>query len=275
MANAASVKLAYYNSLANDITGKFQRLNNLVDNRVANGSYHEEIVRALLRNFLTKRYSIKTGFIYRDDQHISKQLDIIIVDEHTPAAYIFQEGDFAIVLPVAVVGYIEVKTTFSAKEFVSSIENIASAKHLMDSPYDSFGAIFGYQTDAPPNDEKIGNWFRKSSLGKLRSTSQTFGPDALILFKDNYSLFHYSPVTKLIGDGLDYHRFKSSAEDELGWQISILLAMIINSCERNSNGSIIRLGLSQANSLVGSGGLDISSDEFVLGLGKQKSGPNT
>ncbi|QQR52000.1 hypothetical protein IPG36_05360 [bacterium] len=92
MANIKSAEISYYDSFAAEMMGKFQRLAKLVNHGGINGDYHEEILRTVLRNFLSKRYSVKTGFIYQDSEHVSKQVDILIIDENVPAAYIFQEG---------------------------------------------------------------------------------------------------------------------------------------------------------------------------------------
>ena len=36
------------------------------------GSYHEEILRTVLRNFLSKRFSVKTGFVYKNESEVSQ-----------------------------------------------------------------------------------------------------------------------------------------------------------------------------------------------------------
>src|SRR3989338_2723259 len=128
MANINAPQIEYFESFANEITSKFRRLQNLVDHPTASGDYHEEILRTVLRNFLSKRFSVKKGFIYAGPEKVSKQIDLLVVDENSPAAYIFQEGDFAIVMPEAVVAVMEIKTTLNAPDFDFSIQNIASAK---------------------------------------------------------------------------------------------------------------------------------------------------
>ena len=269
MGNITPVDISYYNSFADELMGKFKRLSHLTAHGGSNGNYHEEILRSLLRNFLTTRYAVKTGFIYKDANNISNQLDIMIVDENSPAAYIFQEGDFAVVLPSAVVAYIEVKTTFSAKEFDGSIKNIASAKRLAENPYDHCGIVFGYQNDTTPNDDRIGGWFERPSTKDL-AANNTLGPNAIILLKDNYSLFRYNTVTTKIGDGLSYHRFSCTEPTEIGWQLSYMLAMVIGANEHRDFQTTHQFGRNQANNLVSTGTLDVSDDEFVFGIGKRK-----
>ena len=95
-----SINQKYFESFANELAGKFRRINHLTTNaRVAIGNYHEEILKVAIKNFLSDRYSVKTGYIYYDDQNISDQVDILIIDENYSFSYLFKEGDFAIVKP--------------------------------------------------------------------------------------------------------------------------------------------------------------------------------
>jgi hypothetical protein len=94
----------YYDSFAKEIISKFQRVRSLVSHNPTNGEYHEEILKVVLKNFLSKRFSVKTGFVYKNEFEVSNQVDIMIVDEYRVSAYIYQEGDFAIVRPSAGLG---------------------------------------------------------------------------------------------------------------------------------------------------------------------------
>src|SRR3989338_6665288 len=124
MANINAPRIEYFESFANEILSKFRRLQSIVGHPTTSGDYHEEIIRTVLRNFLSKRFSVKKGFIYASQDKVSKQIDLIVIDENSPAAYIFQEGDFAIVIPQAVVAVMEVKTTLNAPNFDQALENI-------------------------------------------------------------------------------------------------------------------------------------------------------
>ena len=105
------INFKYLDSFAKELSSKFRRINHLTTSgRTAIGNYHEEILKVALQNFLSKRYSIKTGYIYYDDQNVSNQIDLMIIDENNSFSYLFQEGDFAIVKPDAVVCAIEVKS---------------------------------------------------------------------------------------------------------------------------------------------------------------------
>lgn len=192
MTNIDVPKIEYFESFADEITSKFGRLKHLVEkHNPTQGDYHEEILRVVLRNFLSKRFSVKKGFIYAgvESNQISKQIDLIIIDENSPRAYVFQEGDFAIVYPDAVVAVIEVKTTLNnRKEFVESIKNIAAAKSLMQYagkyPANLTGIVFAY--NGKPGDKKLDNWFKHQELSEFQN-NEVNTPEAIMCFSANRS----------------------------------------------------------------------------------------
>ena len=124
-----SINQKYFESFASESAGKFRRINHLTTNaRVAIGNYHEAILKVAIKNFLSDRYTVKTGYIYFDDQNISDQVDILIIDENYSFSYLFKEGDFAIIKPEAVVCAIEVKSVLNKQNFEQAILNITRAK---------------------------------------------------------------------------------------------------------------------------------------------------
>ncbi|HEY2004681.1 MAG TPA: DUF6602 domain-containing protein [Candidatus Saccharimonadia bacterium] len=270
MANVNRLSTAYFDSFAAEIQGKFHRLSHLVAHAGSNGTYHEEIVRTVLRNFLTKRYSVKTGFIYKDDQQVSRQMDIIIVDENSPSAYIFQEGDFAVVIPEAVVAFVEIKSRLTSQEFNGALKNIASAKFLFEYPTDVAGIIFGYlsgNAGTGLTDARAGSWFRSVVPADFGvGTNKFYGPDAMIWLQDNFSIMRYDIKRNAIGAGLDYRRLKST-DQQSGWQLSILLAMIVGACETREFKHSRQFAETQANRLLGMEVMDVSEEIFVFGQG--------
>lgn len=275
MANVNAVDPSYFNSYAAELVGKFQRISHLVAHSTTTGSYHEDILKSFIAHFLSNRFSIKSGFVFKDNDHVSKQIDIMVVDENYPATYIFQEGDFAIVRPEAVVAVIEVKTTLSAQQFKLSIDNIASAKKLMKFPINLVGAVFGYESDGNNaiTDTKIGNWWRQNPLEQISGNRGDTGPDAVTFFRDNCSLFRYNATTNRIGDGDEYRKFYLGSdvqepEAETGWQLSMLLALIISSCERREFQSARTFGQGQADKLLGSENILVTDHGFKFGVGR-------
>lgn len=273
MANVKSAELSYYDSFAAEMMGKFQRLSGLIAHNGSNGSYHEEILGNVLRNFLSKRYSVKTGFIYQDSLHTSRQIDILIVDENVPAAYIFQEGNFAVVTPRAVIAAIEVKTTLTANSFEDGLRNIASAKQFSEFHVDIAGIIFGYRKDSPPRDATISEWFKRPAAQEVGTQGLKLGPDLITFFKDNYSLMRFNPTNQLINDSENYRKFYQKAtknnQPQIGWQLSVILSLVISVCERNEfRQTHTFTSDSQANKLLRAEKLSMGNDEFKLGVGK-------
>lgn len=285
MAKSASNPIAYYDSFASELTSKFERIKKLIPNRESSGDYHEEIIRVALRNFLPKRYSIKKGFIYADGDIYSKQVDILIIDENVPSAYIFQEGEFAIVRPSSVIAAVEVKSQFDKPRFAQALRNIASVKSLYDAIEGRkiTTAIFGYKGTEPQKD-KLHEWFTCEAANELKD-KQHLGPDLILFFRYETILARYNPETKLIGDSEYYHAFvqsdeigKPSDDQGSGWQLTVLLSHILNSCQRcNNSGPIIALsgGPSEANLLLKSARFTITADAFKLGEGGADYTPPT
>lgn len=235
--NINAPNIEYFESFADEITSKFRRLQNLVGHPTASGDYHEEVLRSVIRGFVSKRFSVKRGFIYAGKDKVSKQLDIIIIDENFPAAYIFQEDDFAIVVPDAVCAVIEVKTTLNASNFDMSINNIASAKELVDDPTKITGLVFGFDA-TDPNNENLDVWFKRPEVSKYYEKAH-LTPDAILFFKGETLLVKCNDQARIGSDGRYYHRFSGSDENDaallgVAYQLSVLLALIVNSCEAKS-----------------------------------------
>lgn len=237
MANINPLKIEYFESFANEITSKFRRLQNIVKHPTSDGDYHEEILRNVLRNFLSKRFSVKKGFIYAgsESNQVSKQIDVMIIDENSPAAYIFQEGDFAIVIPHAVVAVMEIKTTLNSDGFEAALENIRLAKSLMEFPTNITGIVFGF--DGKPADETLGNWFKNSVASSFKGR-EVYAPETIMFFNDSYMLVRCNEEYKIRSDGKHYYPLIGGNDEikegmnSIAYQLSLLLAMIINACEQ-------------------------------------------
>lgn len=238
MANINAPNLEYFESFANEIEGKFRRLQKIIKHPTATGDYHEEILRSVLRNFLSKRFSVKKGFIYSGPDKVSKQIDLMVIDEDSPAAYIFQEGDFAVVLPQAVAAVMEIKTTLNAKAFDESLENIASAKSLMDYPSNLTGIIFGFSGTGPNsrNLDRFVAWFNRPIPKKFEDQTQMI-PDAIMFFDAKSLLVRCNEEGQMAPQGQYYHLTGTDDVGELHgahYQLSIILAIIISACERKA-----------------------------------------
>ncbi len=268
MGNINAPKIEYFESFASEIQSKFQRVKNLVDHTVSSGDYHEEIIRTVLRNFLTKRYSVKKGFIYKGEGEVSRQIDILIIDENAPAAYLFQEGDFAIVLPTAVIAVLEVKTTLTKPEFKLAVENLASAKRLMEFPITLPAIIFGYQGTIP-SDENLDTWFRETPLPEDR---EELAPTVMMFSEAGKLLTPCSEDGSFQLSGKHYYKIFRSDDtkvnnNDLGWQLSVMLAIIITACEGKENARTRSLATGYGGQLIQSQGAQKSHERFTFGHG--------
>lgn len=272
MANIVDTPVTYFDGFATELDGKFQRLRHLTNHNGASGNYHEEILRVVLRNFLTKRYSVKTGFIYKDESRVSNQLDIMVIDEMCPAAYIFQEGDFAIVMPQAIVAVIEVKTTLDVTECETALENIESAKKLFRRPDKPLGIIVGYQSQykgsSRMDNKKLSNRFKSDVAKRLKENDEQWAADAFIWLNDNFTALRYEPATKTICEGEYYHSFENPS-GEYGWQLSVLLSMVVSSCGHKADATQSwRYGEELAGKYLHWGLMEVSDEGFKMGVGK-------
>ncbi|QQG40561.1 MAG: hypothetical protein HYV37_03260 [Candidatus Levyibacteriota bacterium] len=269
MANINAPDIEYFESFVDEIKGKFQRIKTLTSHRVTSGDYHEEILRTIIRNFLTKRYSVKKGFIYKGKGDVSNQIDIMIVDETMPAAYLFQEGDFAIVIPEAVIAILEVKTTLNAGDFDNAVENIASAKRLSKFKVNPFSIIFGY-SGTTPSDKNLNKWFKRPSPTKLKEDF-VLGPNAIMFFKDGCLLTRHKDNGGWDSNGKYYHKaFRDPPVSDSGWQLSIILAMIISACETGEMRRTHFFPANIAGRLIQGEGSSISHNRFSFGEGISK-----
>lgn len=141
------IDLQFYEGLAKEFVGKVGRLNHFIKHPLLIGQYHEEVLKNTIKAFLPERYSIKTGFVFVDKETVSKQIDILVIDENEPTSYFFQEGNFVIVHPDAVVCGIEVKTHLDKSAFEDAVENIKSLRQMSyNSSYKKAfgGMVFAY-----------------------------------------------------------------------------------------------------------------------------------
>lgn len=215
----------YFESLAKELDSKVGRINSLVNNHPGEkGNYHEYVLKDFIMKFLPKRYSVKTGFIYVDDKHISPQIDLMIIDENKTPNFIAQYDDFVVVYPEAVCCVIEVKTFLNKKEFKASTDLIQKVKEL--SIYNNpagevIGAmIFSFNSeDLTP--QKLDGWYKTKQDCSLEEY-----PDAILSFRKGF-LIKWNIAQKNGG-----HYFVLGDDDSIKWKsLSILNGILIKYCE--------------------------------------------
>jgi hypothetical protein len=123
---------AFYDGLAEELLGRLNRLRSFTRHAPSIGAHHEEILRETIRGMISPRFQLRTGFSFAEQSVVSRQGDILIVDEMDPAPYFFRQGDLVVVQPRALVAVIEVKTTLERRSFAESIDNLASFQVVAD-----------------------------------------------------------------------------------------------------------------------------------------------
>ena len=140
------------------MAAKLRRVASFVSHGPSIGSYHEEALRTLLRSMLSDRFSLRHGFAYDAKLGASLQGDILIVDEHHPGAYLFREGDFAIVSPEALVCVIEVKTKLTKGSFTDAINSLYSFRKISPRCANPATFLFAYES-APYTPKVLDAWY--------------------------------------------------------------------------------------------------------------------
>jgi len=188
-----TVSLEYFSGIAQELIGKIDRVGCLVKRaNLKSGEYHEEIIRHFLRGFMTKRYTLKTGYIYLDAETTSRQIDILLIDEHVPFTYMFQEGDFVVVRPEPVIAAIEIKTRLDRGEFRKAFENIVVAKKIKQKALGYyghiFGAVFGFFSNKTIDNSVLDAWFKDSFVSNHSSDPGILWPDEIFFFDNELTL---------------------------------------------------------------------------------------
>lgn len=148
----------FYRGLAEEMGAKLRRVGAFVNHAPSIGSYHEEALRTLLRSMLPDRFTLRHGFAYDTKLGASLQGDILIVDEHHPGAYLFREGDFAVVAPEALVCVVEVKTTLTKSSFRDAMVCLHSFRKVSPDRANPTTFLFSYES-AAFTAKRLSEWY--------------------------------------------------------------------------------------------------------------------
>lgn len=119
----------YLNLIQEEFLTKIGRIKLFTNHAPSIGFGNEEILRNFLKTHIPERFAVGTGFVYLDNDNVSRQCDLLIYDRLNYAPF-FKEGDFVIIHPEAVAAVVEVKTTLKKEELYDSIDNIRSVKEV-------------------------------------------------------------------------------------------------------------------------------------------------
>jgi Domain of unknown function (DUF6602) len=232
-----SLSTEYFTGIAQELIGKLNRISSLLKKaNLKSGEYHEEIVRQLLRKFLSKRYTLKTGYIYLDKDTTSKQVDILLIDEHVPFTYLFQEGDFVIVRPEPVLAAIEIKTKLDLGEFRKAFKNILIAKKMKYQALGYyghiFGSIFGFYSNKNIGTDTLDKWFRDSQISSFKDEVGILWPDEIFFFENKATLtLQESHNTENSGNYFYRPIEAISSVDYQASQIALLVGILFSICD--------------------------------------------
>jgi hypothetical protein len=151
-----------YQDYAKELLTKTDRLSELIKHSSSIGVYLEHLISNFLKGFLGNRFSVKTGFI-RDSMSgkISKQIDIMIIDENIPSPYLFKDDNFVIAFPDSVACTIEIKQKFNKKSFDDIIKQTSQLHEVCSDRVRSLA--FCYENTLK-NDTPIYQWYKEAPL---------------------------------------------------------------------------------------------------------------
>lgn len=190
---------AYHQSITNELLAITHRVDSIVKNHwLTVGEDKESVFRSILRRLLPDSISVCRGFI-ASNAECSTQIDVLIIDQKKPKIY--KEGDLVIVMPDAVVGVIEIKSSFDGqKERIKAIEKLIKIKHLCNSNNNNHLWTGIYVFDGTPRAKK--SWL--SALGNTFITKNHYvdciasGTNLLLKYHNFYSGF--GTIGHQIGD---------------------------------------------------------------------------
>lgn len=143
--------LDYQISIAAEFKAFEKRVRNLIDKSHwgEEGHFKEVVLMNYLKRILPKHLSVGTGFVRNDDK-ITKQIDIIIYDNTFPI--LFSEGDFVVTTSANVIGIIEVKSKIVPGGLCEIIETANNNAEIIvgQSDMNLFNGIFSYNYVSEP-----------------------------------------------------------------------------------------------------------------------------
>jgi hypothetical protein len=217
--------LQYYEGLARELLGRWNRLRSFTQHSPSVGFHHEEILRATLRELLSPRFQLRNGFSFGSRGNVSRQGDILIVDEHDPAPYLFREGDLVVAQPRAIACVIEVKTRLTKREFLHGIRNLATFQTVADAAAPKRHPstyVFAYDSK-PFLPVTLDGWYRSATT----EDSVRFYPRAVFSLRRGLLYVRPHPLTGQYG----HHLLGSGSADTSAQSLSVLLASIRKSVE--------------------------------------------
>jgi len=134
----------YFESLTKEIGALKDRVRHYIDDRhwLSDGEWKESVLRSILRRHLPNYVGVGRGFILAPEK-TSTQIDILLYNKSKPI--LFQDGDFLLITPDAVLGAIEVKSRIKKDIFKTVLNKHADVVELVHNSINTFFGIFIYE----------------------------------------------------------------------------------------------------------------------------------
>lgn len=155
-----SSEQSYLGSIASELLAKYRRLDSVLSHAPSKGTYHENILRSMLRGYLPNTFSVGEGFISNQQSEVSSQLDILIVDNFDPRSFSFREDNFYIASDFGVCSFGEVKTSPTKNDFIKSFHKLVRTSTLLEESARSTSFMFCY--DAPVGRKAFVKWVNEA-----------------------------------------------------------------------------------------------------------------
>lgn len=204
----------YIESLANEIVSKYRRLDTILSHAPTKGTYHEKILRNMIRSYLPTTYSVGEGFIINKEGKTSSQMDILLVDNLDPRSFGYKDDDFYIAANSAVTCFGEVKTSATQNSFIKAFHKLVEASLIMGGDHSARATSFIFCYDVQASKESFRKWpdVAISKLSEFDKTNVWNYPDYIFCLTKKimlerrqipggmqyYSVFDQNPDSNLL-----------------------------------------------------------------------------
>lgn len=179
----------FLETISQELLAKYRKLDSVITHSPSKGSYHEKILREVIKGYLPSSFSTGEGFLINQDADTSSQIDILIVDNLDPRSYGYKEGDFFIASDMAVASIGEVKTYATKNDFISSFHKLVNAKMLIkETPAKTTCFMFCY--DARATESTLSSWVDEAigTYPSLNDSKPWHFPDYVFCLKKDVFL---------------------------------------------------------------------------------------
>lgn len=181
---------SFIESVANEVLSKYRRLDSVLSHAPSKGSYHEMILRDVIRGYLPSSFSVGEGFIINKNANTSSQMDILVVDNLDPRSFGYKYNDFFIATNIAVTSFGEVKTYCKKNEFINAFHNLIKGSLIMGDDNAARTTSFLFCYDAYASAETFAKWvdIATSKVANKSSVNIWNYPDYIFCLKKKIML---------------------------------------------------------------------------------------